>query len=294
MRIVFFALLFANLVMGLWQSRLALNTKSTEFPQVPATQRLQLVAEQQAAQAAQRQAAAIEADQAGQADQVDGISETGQGDAESLTETADNALTAALPEIPDIDLVSDEQTETADEADSVDDSDAPLIADITPAEPVLACYTVGPFKDLSRVQTVTDRLLSLGAPVERRSKTEQEQYGYRVYLESYPSRSKAIEVAAQLADQGIRDYFVISDEADHLNAISLGLFRKRSGAIRRMAQVRRFGFRPLMEIRYRETLIYWLDYEQQGELINDNVWREISEASPDLQRLDRECPGAVS
>jgi hypothetical protein len=44
-----------------------------------------------------------------------------------------------------------------------------------------------------------------------------------------------------------------------------------------------------MEIRYKDNTIYWLDYEQTGELVTDSIWREITEEIPNLQQLPRDC-----
>jgi hypothetical protein len=196
--------------------------------------------------------------------------------AQAVEESQNPSTTPGLPEI----VVQDETA-----------SPEPDIAPVAKAAPV--CYTLGPFKELDLAKTVTGRLKTLDIATQRRSKVEQEQFGYRVYLPPYPNREAAAAAAQQLSALDIRDYFVISDEEDMKNGISLGLFRKKSGAIRRMAQVRRFDFKPQMEIRYRDTTIYWLDYEQPAELDTEQLLREFAETSPDLQRLDRDCSVAV-
>ncbi|MBA3580982.1 MAG: SPOR domain-containing protein [Gammaproteobacteria bacterium] len=153
-----------------------------------------------------------------------------------------------------------------------------------------ACYTIGPFRDAQFAKDAIRQLREKGLKVDERVKVEREQSGYRVYLPSFGSRDKATEAAAQLATHDIRDYFVITDEADKENGISLGLFRQKDGAIKRMASVRRYGFKPIMETRYREQEIHWLDYSETTAPLSENGWREIAEGIPDLQRLSRDCP----
>lgn len=184
----------------------------------------------------------------------------------------------ALPEIPDIQIIGNSDKNRPTE----------------PAETEALCYTLGPFKDLDRARAVSVRLDDLGADVQQRSKVEQEQYGYRVYLPPYATREEAVADARKLAEYGVRDYFIITDDQDKKNGISLGLFRKKSGAIRRMAQVRRFDFKPQMEIRYRDTTIYWLDYRHSTEFDSGPLWRELAEDAPDIQRLDRDCDVPVN
>jgi hypothetical protein len=170
------------------------------------------------------------------------------------------------PALPDIELAQAETTSPA----------------------AASCHTIGPFTELDRAKGISDRIRQLGAVVTRRNKTEQEQYGYRVFLPSYKTREEAVVATQKLAKYGVNDYFIITDE-EHRNGISLGLFRKKSGAVRRMEQVSRFDFKPQLEIRYRDNTIYWLDYEQTGELVTDSIWREITEETPNLQQLPRDC-----
>lgn len=186
---------------------------------------------------------------------------------------AESGPANTLPEIPDIQVMGGGDAKRPEE----------------PAETEALCYTLGPFKDPDQARTVAARLNDLGADVRQRSKVEQEQYGYRVYLPPYGTREEAVAEARKLAEYGIRDYFIITDDQDKKNGISLGLFRKKSGAIRRMAQVRRFDFKPQMEIRYRDTTIYWLDYRHSASLDSEPLWRELTEDTPDIQRLDRDC-----
>lgn len=238
LRITFFILLLANLVLLLWYTQIAPHAAGADIPAVPESKRLVLLQEQQ-----QRQAAAAP-----------------QPQPQPL-------------EIPDIQLAQEELQ--------------PPPAGSAPA-PAVTCHTIGPFTDLDRAKAVSERIRQLGANVTRRNKIEQEQYGYRVFLPPYKTREEAAAATQKLAKHGIQDYFIISDE-DRKNGISLGLFRKKSGAIRRMEQVSRFDFKPQMEIRYRDNTIYWLDYEQTGELVTDSIWREITEETPNLQKLPRDC-----
>jgi hypothetical protein len=240
LRISFFILLLANLVLALWYTQIAPRTGSAAIPAVPEERRLVLLRERQQAAATPQQPRQEQ---------------------------------PRPPALPERQLAQEQPPAPAS----------------TPAETATpSCYTIGPFPDLDRARVVSERIHRLGAKVTRRNKTEQEQYGYRVFLPPYKTREEALAATQKLARNGIQDYFVISDD-EHKNGISLGLFRKKSGAERRMAQVGRFDFKPQMEIRNRESTIYWLDYEQTGELVTDSIWREITEETPNLQQLPRDC-----
>ncbi|MBN1379967.1 MAG: SPOR domain-containing protein [Gammaproteobacteria bacterium] len=253
MRIAFFILLLANLVLVLWQTQIQPHRAGKQaFPEIPVEKRLILVSERNKPQTV------AEHQQAAEQPEVD--------------------MTSPVPDLglPDIEILGG-GTETDIEVEPVT------------AEPQRVCYTMGPFKETQLAKVVSGRLRDIGAEVSQRSKVEQEQYGYRVYLKPYASREEAVEESRKLADNGIRDYYIISDDPEKKNGISLGLFRKKSGAIRRMAQVRRFDFKPQMEIRYRDTTIYWLDFEHDVEVDSQPLWRELAEDTPEVQRLDRDC-----
>lgn len=260
MRITFFILLLANLVMLLWQTQIHSDqTGRGDLPEIASEERLVMLSEH-------RGEGQVAADADGSADQS-------PVDSEQTSEQAEDTLG-----LPEIEIAADET------ADAAEEPTGPAAA-----EPGKVCYTMGPFKELNRAKEVAGRLDSLGADVSRRSKVEQEQYGYWVFLEPFSSRDKAVSEARRLAEHGIRDYYIVTDDEERENGISLGLFRKKSGAIRRMAQVRRFDFDPKMEIRYRDTTIYWLDYEYTEDIDVQPLWRELTEETPDLQRLDRDC-----
>jgi cell division septation protein DedD len=257
MRIAFFLLLFVNFVLLLWQTQIAQSDAGPELPPVPADKQLVLLAEHEARQRG------------------------------TVIEETPPAVVEGAPAIPDIELSAAATSGTVEAAVPADTAEQ--VEQTAPApEPALNCSTIGPFKDFNQAKTVIQRLKGLGAQVSRRDKTEQELFGYRVFLPPYASREKAQAATKELARNGIYDYFIITDQ-DQQNGISLGVFRKKDGAQRRMAQVSRFDFKPQMEVRYRDAPIYWLDYEQKGELVTDQIWREISENTPGLQRLPRDC-----
>ncbi len=62
----------------------------------------------------------------------------------------------------------------------------------------------------------------------------------------------------ELAAKGIDDFFIINSEPME-NAISLGVYKTRAGAERRVAEVRARGFSPTIQPRTQPATHYWLD-----------------------------------
>ena len=272
MRIAFFVFLFANLVMLLWQTQIARSNREADLPAVPAEHQLVLLSEFQAEKKQEELAKAEPvADKTGDKAVKANTKEPAKDEPKTVSPV--DSL-----DIPDIVLV-DENNEPLPKAPEI--------------KPTPLCFTMGPFRDADLAKVVTNKLKDMNIEAKRRSKVEQEQYGYRVYLPPYATREEAVADTRKLAELGVRDYFIITDDEDKKNGVSLGLFRKKSGAIRRMAQIRRFDFKPQMEIRYRDTTIYWLDYQHMPEVDTDQLLREFTEDTPDLQRLDRDCQVAV-
>ncbi len=268
MRITFLILLLANLVLVLWQTQIKLRNSDAEtLPEIPTEHKLLLLSEHQ------------------QPAVVDIVEEVAE-------ESEAPAIEPTQPDLglPDIQIMG--TTPLSEELLDAELEPEPE-PEPEPEIPQLFCYTMGPIKEIGTAKMISTRLDDIGAPASRRSKVEQEQYGYRVYLKPYATREEAVAEARRLAENGVRDYYIITDDLEKINGISLGLFRKKSGAIRRMAQVRRFDFRPHLEVRYRDTTIYWLDFDHTADVDSEALWRELSEETPELQRLDRDCESSL-
>ena len=153
-----------------------------------------------------------------------------------------------------------------------------------------SCYTLGPFDD-ERQGDAYSRLRELAEQVQQRQITEQEQYGYQVFIPPLTSLVRARRIAAELKQQGLTDYFIMTGE-NNRNGISLGLFREKRYASRHLAVVRKKGFEATMEPRYRERVRYWFNYRDDGNRVDENILRELTAGRP-IQRLQHDCRGLV-
>lgn len=128
----------------------------------------------------------------------------------------------------------------------------------------LVCYTVGPFKDKTRALEISGRYSSSKIKTELKSSKEKEYLGVMVYLAGHETRSQAIKTAEKLATQGIRDYIIVN-EADKSNVLSLGVFGLKKNAERLSEKLRQLNYPVQTEARYRDRTIYWLYYQRSNE-----------------------------
>lgn len=157
--------------------------------------------------------------------------------------------------------------------------------------PERRCYTLGPVADAERAEAMRESIAAQGFGAIRRVLEQQEVAGYWVHLAPSPSRKQALAAARDLAEKGLKDYYVVG-EGEHANAVSLGLFSEKFRAERRMEYVRSLGYTPELTPRYRTRQVFWLDYDEIGEAkLPESVWRlEGATESAALQRLGRDCP----
>jgi hypothetical protein len=177
-----------------------------------------------------------------------------------------------------------ESTEVVEQAPEPVEDTAPVDAPV-----VRHCYTLGPLLSEKAIRKLESSVGGMGYEVQTRAIEQQEISGYWVFLPPYDSRAKALEIAAELARKGIKDYYVVTDK-ENRNAISLGLFSDKGRANRRMAYIRTLGYSPRKLVRYRDRTYYWLDYtESSDQPLPEEVWIDLGSSKQKVQRLDRSC-----
>lgn len=125
-----------------------------------------------------------------------------------------------------------------------------LIADPAPSGPAQAetqgggCVLAGKFDDRKVLAAAVEWIQSRGAEViDLRDEKASVVRSYRVYLPALPSAAAAAETLRELRGRGIRDVAVMRKGAS-ANRISLGVFKSRSNADRRMAELGKLGYSP--------------------------------------------------
>jgi cell division septation protein DedD len=183
-------------------------------------------------------------------------------------------------------LIDETETLAAEEVSGGENREATAV---NPAVTVAdrLCYTLGPFKEMTEAQEAARRFREAGMSVELRPSQEQEYMGMMVYIGPHESRERAVAVARELADKGVRDYIIFSDP-DKLNSLSLGVFGLKKNAERRQAQLEKLGYDARSEPRYRQRTIYWLDYaETETGALRD--WIAQMKAERGISRITRQC-----
>lgn len=105
-----------------------------------------------------------------------------------------------------------------------------------------ACVHAGKFKDRKALAGAVEWMHSRGAEVfDLRHKENRVVRSYRVYLPALPSAKEAATKLRELRGRGIRDVAVIRKGA-RANEISLGVFKSKSNAERRVAELRKLGY----------------------------------------------------
>jgi len=136
----------------------------------------------------------------------------------------------------------------------------------------LTCTQLGPFGTQADLRRTMASLTPRVDRVQFRETRTIRSRGWWVYLPAYGDRTEALAAARRLSDQGIRDYYVVT-AGDQQNTISLGLFRDRANADRRVAELQGLGFMPALTERQDDLPEYWLEYANLAG--TDVNWRDI-------------------
>lgn len=149
------------------------------------------------------------------------------------------------------------------------------------------CFTIGPFEEEARAEAARQRLAELDVEPRQRTTRDEEVYGYQVVLPPAASREEALATTRELREQGVEDYFIVS-EGELENAVSVGLFERKRFAVRHADYLNDLGFDAELRLRTRERTRYWQDYRDPRERVTSEVLDSLS-ADQAVQRLERPC-----
>jgi cell division septation protein DedD len=148
------------------------------------------------------------------------------------------------------------------------------------------CASIGPFPTQADMRSALNALTPLVARIQYREASATETRGYWVYLAAQSSREKALALARQLSEKGVRDYYVVT-AGDQPNTISLGLFHDQANADKRRDEVAKLGFAPEVVARTEELPVYWIDFAEERDHPLD--WRAHMVAQLDLRQQTVTC-----
>lgn len=168
---------------------------------------------------------------------------------------------------------------------AADNSGKILVSENTANQTI--CYAVGPFKDKTRALEISGRYSASNIETSLKSSKEKEYMGIMVYLAGHETRQQAVNTAEKLATQGIRDYIIVNED-DKSNALSLGVFSLKKNAERLTEKLKRLGYPVETEPRYRNTTIYWLYYEQSNEA-EDRLLIDQRDIASGVSQIPGQC-----
>lgn len=149
------------------------------------------------------------------------------------------------------------------------------------------CFTLGPFKDESIMQQVKGALAENVDNLVVRKREESERHRYWVRIPSLGGRAQARLMSKALADKKIKDFYIVRSGSNK-NSISLGHFREKKHADRRVKNLKKHDIDAEIEVIYRNYNLYWLDYsvEDQRPENDEFIQKFIIDG---VARLNRDC-----
>jgi cell division protein FtsN len=103
-----------------------------------------------------------------------------------------------------------------------------------------ACVEFGDFSE-AQAARVRPRLDALGVADRLEARSVEVAGWYMVYVPPFKTRAEAERAAAQLREQGVRDFMVIGDSSPMRYGIALGSFRDQELANRHLADLLKRG-----------------------------------------------------
>lgn len=131
------------------------------------------------------------------------------------------------------------------------------------------CLAVGPLLTQADLRRAVGQLSPQVNRIQFRETIARVERGYWVHLPAPGNREQALQLARELSQGGLRDYYVVT-AGERENMISLGLFRELKNAETRQQEVVAAGFDARLEPRTDDQPQYWIELAAMP----DFNWRE--------------------
>ncbi|MCF6289089.1 MAG: hypothetical protein L3J53_07640 [Proteobacteria bacterium] len=148
------------------------------------------------------------------------------------------------------------------------------------------CYTVGVFNAKSEIRPILDALKNVVIKTRIRKVTSTHEAGYRVFIPSSATREEALNIARQLSEYYIKDYYVVTG-GENENTISLGVYRDKNNANARVQELKSKGFNAEKQARIEQWPEFWLDYAIASDRLQDLV--DVTNINPDVSTNKGAC-----
>jgi hypothetical protein len=151
------------------------------------------------------------------------------------------------------------------------------------------CYSLGPFEAETQVKSISVKLQDLGATTHDRMEKSRSPIGYWLYLPPYKSWNEARRKVMELEQQGMADVFIMG-RGRMKNAVSLGLFKDKKAADKRISELKKVGVKAKSETQYSDTEKYWIDVDvESGKSHVVSAIEAIAKGLTVLDLVPRKC-----
>lgn len=191
-----------------------------------------------------------------------------------LQKTEDERSTsyAALPQ------EEDDRTLSGNDDGLLDDAgfrveDLPPLLEADESRPP-SCFTFGPVAEAEQASGLANWFLAQGAQARSRHTDEQGRQLFWVYLSPQESRDEAMETIRDIRKKGISDFRLIV-RGDMQNAISMGVFSSQASVNKRLGELKKQGYKPVVVPYSDGKRLYWVDTRLPGrESVLDRVFSD--------------------
>lgn len=171
-------------------------------------------------------------------------------------------LPAMQPDVPGLRLLSEREVQGgAAEVAEVPFDPGPEAQEL--------CLALGPLLTQADLRRAVAQLSPQVNRIQFRETVARVERGYWVHLPAPGNREQALQLARDLSQRGLRDYYVVT-AGERENMISLGLFRELKNAETRQREVIAAGFEAQLEPRTDDQPQYWIELAAMP----DFNWRE--------------------
>lgn len=144
-----------------------------------------------------------------------------------------------------------------------------------PVDEVMMCYELGPFIEKENIDAIQHQLTKHEFGVQRKTDTEKEVTGYWVYLDPERSRALGRLKVEEIKLKGLKDVVLLTQNNPRY-AISLGFFKAKEFAHKRLLRAQSLGLNAKMDIRYKNQDYQWLLVEvAENNDMSQQEWLKI-------------------
>lgn len=196
---------------------------------------------------------------------------------------------------------AEKKTVVIGESSGADIEPLPVPTKLSPPEIQIArsedgrmlCEMVGPFDENQQAKDFSTRLAAIEIKSDVKEMELPAGSGYWVYLSPTKTRQEARKLLSELQINKIDSYIVPKGENE--NAISLGMFSKKSSSDARVAEVQGLGMKPVVEEIERTYRELWVMLKPGEESkMSDITWDRMLEETKNLQRRQNYCLDVAS